>query len=133
MDIPIWGTIHGHHRSWTPIHVTPVGDIHSALGDQTNSHHCLPHDTNGLVERFHRQLKAALKVSPHLDRWIDMLLLALLRIRTSLKEDIKGTAAELLYGTSLCLPGEFFIRPVVSSMDPTSYITLLKSSMQACH
>ena len=87
--------------------------------------------TNGLVEHFHRQLKAALKASPHPDRWTDMLPLALLGIRTSLKEDIKGTAAELVYGTSLRLPGEFFIRPVDSSMDPTSYITQLKSTMQA--
>ena len=37
---------------------------------------------NGLVERFHRQLKSALKASPHPEHWIDMLHLVLLRIRT---------------------------------------------------
>ena len=60
-----------------------------------------------------------------------MLPLALLGIWTSLKEDIKDTAAELIYGTSLRLPGEFFVHPVDSSMDPTSYITQLKSTMQS--
>ncbi len=60
---------------------------------------------NGLVECFHRQLKAALKAYPHPDRWTDALPLILLGIRTTLKEDISCTAAELVYGTNLRLPG----------------------------
>ncbi len=40
---------------------------------------------NGLVERFHRQLKSALKASPHPNHWTDMLHLVLLGIRTTLK------------------------------------------------
>ena len=77
----------------------------------TSYHPC----ANGMVERFHRQLKASLKASPHPERWTDMLHLALLGIRTTLKEDLKCTAAELVYGTSLRLPGEFFVPQDVSS------------------
>ena len=64
--------------------------------------------TNGMVERFHRQLKAALKGQPQTDSWIDTLPFVLLGILTTLKEDTSSTAAEMVYGTTLRLPGEFF-------------------------
>ena len=86
---------------------------------------------NGLVERFHRQLKSALKASPHPENWTDMLHLTLLGIRTSLKEDLKCTAAKLVYGTSLRLPGEFFVPHNASDTDPTNYVSQLKHTMQA--
>ncbi|GBN21475.1 Transposon Ty3-G Gag-Pol polyprotein, partial [Araneus ventricosus] len=64
---------------------------------------------NGIVERFHRQLKAALKCSlESTEKWIQKLPTILLGIRTALKEDIGSSAAELVYGTNLRLPGEFF-------------------------
>ena len=63
--------------------------------------------TNGMVERFHHQLKAALKAQPNPHSWMDALPLVLLGIQTSLKEDISATAAETVYGTTLRLPGEF--------------------------
>ena len=85
---------------------------------------------NGMVEHFHRQLKSSLKASPHPERWTDMLYLALLGICTTLKEDLKCTTAELVYGTSLCLPGEFFITQDVIDLDPASYASQLKDSMR---
>ncbi len=63
---------------------------------RTTSYHPI---ANGMVERF--QLKSALKASPHPEHWTDMLHLALLGIRTTLKEDLKCTEAELVYGTGL--------------------------------
>ena len=51
---------------------------------------------NGMVERFHRQLKAALKSHPNPTRWTDSLPLVLLGIRSFLKADIGCTAAELV-------------------------------------
>ena len=53
--------------------------------------------TNSMIERFHRQLKAALKAQPNPHSWMDTLSLVLLGIRTSLKEDISVTAAEMVY------------------------------------
>ena len=83
---------------------------------------------NGMVERFHRQWKSSLKASPHPERWTDMLYSALLGIRTTLKEDLKCTTAELVYGTSLRLPGEFYrSRPSKlrdSAQRPHEYFTL---------
>ena len=85
---------------------------------------------NGLIERFHRHLKSALKASPHPEHWTNMLPLVLLGIRTSLKQDLGCTAAELVYGTSLRLPGEFFSPHDASPDDFTSYIHQLKRTMQ---
>ena len=84
---------------------------------------------NGLVERFHRQLKASLKAYPHPERWTEALPLVLLGIRTSLKEDIGCTSAELVYGTTLRLPGEFLTPSSSDCSDPSSYVTYLKSVM----
>jgi transposase InsO family protein len=70
----------------------------------TTSYHPI---ANGLVERFHRQLKSALKAQQQSANWTDALPLVLLGCRTAIKEDLSCTAAELLYGTTLRLPGEF--------------------------
>ena len=59
---------------------------------------------NGLVEHFHRQLKAAHSSS----YWVDILHVVLLGIRTSVKHDFGCSAAELVYGTTLRILGEFF-------------------------
>lgn len=62
---------------------------------------------NGLVERFHRQLKAAIMC--HNDSsWSEALPLVLLGIRSSFKEDLQTSSAELVYGEPLRLPSEFF-------------------------
>ena len=84
---------------------------------------------NGLVERFHRQLKGALKCLPDPNHWTTALPLVLLGIRTTIKQDLKCTAAEMVYGTTLRLPGEFFTS-TTNNMDPISYATQLKTFMQ---
>ena len=63
---------------------------------------------NGMVERFHRTLKAALMCSPNTP-WPDLLPSVLLGLRTAFKEDLQASPAEMLYGTSLWIPGEFFV------------------------
>ncbi|BHF77170.1 hypothetical protein SprV_0502027300 [Sparganum proliferum] len=59
---------------------------------------------NGLVERFHRQLKTSLMAQSDPSRWSDHLPLVMLSLRSTLKADIGCTAADLVYGTSLRLP-----------------------------
>ncbi|BHF61467.1 hypothetical protein SprV_0100444100 [Sparganum proliferum] len=61
---------------------------------------------NGMVERFHRQLKTALRAVEDPGNWSDNLPLALLGIRAALKSDLGCSAAELVFGTTLRLPGE---------------------------
>lgn len=63
--------------------------------------------SNGMIERFHRQLKASI-MAHDTAHWIDVLPLVLLGIRAAYKEDLESSAAELVYGSTLTLPGEFF-------------------------
>lgn len=60
---------------------------------------------NGLIERFHRTLKAALKC--HNTSWTDALPLVLLGIRATFKPDLNASPAEMLYGQTISLPGDF--------------------------
>ena len=57
--------------------------------------------SNGLIERFHHQLKATLKATPEPTHWVSALPLVLLGIRAGLKQDIGCSTAELVYGTTL--------------------------------
>lgn len=66
--------------------------------------------SNGMVERFHRTLKAAIIARGNTIRWNNDLPLILLGLRSSLKEDLGCSSAELVYGQPLRLPGEFFIQ-----------------------
>lgn len=69
--------------------------------------------SNDIVERMHRTLKAALMCSSK--PWLDILPTVLLGLRTSLKEDLQASPAEMLYGTCLRIPGEFFVSEDLSS------------------
>lgn len=59
-----------------------------------------------MVERLHRLLKTAIKCHKN-NNWITELPLILLSIRTALK-DFNATTAEIIIGSNLRLPGEFF-------------------------
>ena len=83
---------------------------------------------NGLVERFHRQLKAAIKCY-NTERWVEVLPLVLLGIRTAIKEDLGVSSAELVYGTTLRLPGEYF-EPGSTTPDPATFAGQLRQTME---
>ena len=86
---------------------------------------------NGIIERFHRQLKTSLKAKLNTNTWTDSLPMVLLGLRSSYKEDLQACTAELVYGTTLCLPGQFFDASLRSSVNPTSdLVCKLKQTMQ---
>jgi hypothetical protein len=71
---------------------------------QTTAYHP---QSNGMVERTHGQLKAALRARLAGSRWPEHLPWVLLGLRTATKEDSGVSAAELVYGAVLELPAEF--------------------------
>jgi Integrase core domain. len=85
---------------------------------------------NGMVERLHRQLKAALMAHGTSSKWTDFLPVVLLGIRSSVKSDLGCSAAELVYGTPLRLPGEF-IAPTSNTQDVSSFVTRLREQMSS--
>ncbi|XP_077508545.1 uncharacterized protein LOC144119915 [Amblyomma americanum] len=62
---------------------------------------------NGLVERLHRQLKAALTNYEPRQRWSGDLPFVFLGIQSALMADLDSSSAELVYRVPLRLPGEF--------------------------
>lgn len=82
---------------------------------------------NGIVERLHRTLKTALKCYDTTN-WSDMLPMVLMGLRTTHKEDINASPAEMLYGTSIKLPGELFDQTKHDDI-PTDFVKELRDIM----
>ncbi|KAA3673870.1 uncharacterized protein DEA37_0012599 [Paragonimus westermani] len=84
---------------------------------------------NGMVERFHRQLKAALSAHAN-PSWKEALPLVLLGLRNTVKEDLNATAAELVFGCTLRLPGELVSPAPSAPYDYGSYTARLAHHMR---
>ncbi|XP_064468718.1 uncharacterized protein LOC135382993 [Ornithodoros turicata] len=93
-------------------------DILGTTRVRTTSYHPA---SNGLVERLHRHLKAALVAHEDRSHWVHHLPLVVLGIRAAVKTDIGCSAADLVYGCALCLPADFFVPP---SPDPSPSLYL---------
>ena len=76
-----------------------------------------------MVERFYRDMKAALRSRLNGPNWVDELPWVLLGLRTAPKEDLHTSAAEIVYGTPLTVPGDF----VCPSDDPVATAELLSN------
>lgn len=72
---------------------------------RTTSYHP---QANGLVERFHRSLKAALMARlSKVGDWFQELPWVLLGLRSAIKDDLGYSPAQATYGESLRIPGRF--------------------------
>ncbi|GFO47472.1 Pol polyprotein [Plakobranchus ocellatus] len=101
------------------------GEIANQLGVQLHRTTASHPQSNGLVERSHRTLKAALKARLQGPNWADELPWILLGLRTAPKEDIGSSAAEIVYGTPLTVPGEF--------IDPSAKCVPSGIARDSCH
>ncbi|GBO39681.1 Retrovirus-related Pol polyprotein from transposon 412 [Araneus ventricosus] len=86
-----------------------------------------PH-ANGSVERLHRQLKSAIRAHAT-ERWTLVLPSILLGIRASVKEPLNCSVAEMVYGTPITLPGEFF--SVNKTLSTNDFLTSLQQRMSS--
>ena len=88
-----------------------TSDIWRAMAESLGAkiHHTTAYhpQANGLVERFHRSLKAALRARLTMTAWIDELPWVLLGLRTMPKQDLGASVAEMVYGSPLTVPGTF--------------------------
>ncbi|BHF69239.1 hypothetical protein SprV_0301228200 [Sparganum proliferum] len=85
--------------------------------------------SNGFVECLHHQLKSALMSQTESATRSVNLPLVLLGIRSSVKEDIQRTAAGLVYGTPLRLPGELEQSSTTNTNIQSTFVQQLKQCM----
>ena len=86
--------------------------------------------SNGMVERFHRQLIAAIMAHESPNPWTITLPAVLLGVRSAVKERLGRSAAEMIYGTTLRLPGEFTKQYTVdANTDLENYSDKLRVAM----
>ncbi|XP_071042760.1 uncharacterized protein [Parasteatoda tepidariorum] len=83
---------------------------------------------NRQVERFHRQLKGAIRAYST-SQWTIVSPTILLGIRPAWKEDLRVTTAEKVYGTPIRLPGKFLC-PSTGTADPANFVGKLNETMQ---
>ena len=83
-----------------------------------------------MIERFHRQLKAAIMAHESPNPWTTTLPAVLLGARSAVKELLGRSAAEIVYGTTLRLSGEFSHKYIVDThKDLDNYSDKLRVAM----
>jgi hypothetical protein len=80
--------------------------------------------SNGLVERFHRQLKDALRSRFAAADWHDHLPWVMLGFRASFRKDSEFSLAETVFGSQLILPGQF-----INTAESPSFLIDLQTTM----
>lgn len=83
---------------------------------------------NGIIERWHRSIKAAIHCHGN-QEWVDVLPTILLGLRSSFKKDIKATNKELVYGTTLRQPSETFLDEKMPP-DPQIFVERFREHMR---
>ncbi|VDP94694.1 unnamed protein product [Echinostoma caproni] len=88
--------------------------------------------TNGMAERFHRQLKSALAAQTN-PEWKESLHLVLLGCRSALKADLQSTPVKLTFGRTLRLPGEMVTPIPPTDFNYSDYAARLVHRMKQLH
>ncbi|GFU50680.1 transposon Tf2-6 polyprotein [Trichonephila clavipes] len=85
--------------------------------------------SNRMIERFHRHLKSA--IIAHEDAgWTDILPIVLLGLRSAMKNDLKATSSQLVYGTTLRLPSNLTSSESLQTSVTPTYVSKLISMMR---
>lgn len=80
---------------------------------------------NGFIERWHRTLKAAIMCYDR-DDWTRILPSVLLGLRTTFRDEFQSSSAELVYGSTVRVPGQFLANNDNSQATQSEYVSLLK-------
>ena len=87
-----------------------------------------------MVERFHRQLKAVIMAHESPNPWTTTLPAVLLGVRSAVKDLLGRSAAEMIYSTTLRLPGEFTQKYNIDTLtDLHKYSDKLQVAMSRLH
>ena len=80
---------------------------------------------------MHRTMKAALKAKLKYDpNWIDVLPVVMLGMRVAVKQDLNCSAAEMVFGEALRLPGKFFVSADGDCAADPAFVVDLRQKMR---
>jgi hypothetical protein len=82
--------------------------------------------SNGMIERFHRRLKEALKARAASSDWDSHLPWVMLGVRTAPRRDSAVSAAELVYGAALVVPAQFI---TTAEPPPEAFVRQLQAGV----
>ena len=103
----------------------------TSLGVKTLSTTAYHPQCNGLVERLHRTLKAAIRARLVDSDWQSALPLVLLGLRSAWKEGQDNSPADLVYGVPLRLPGQFIPGAELPDITPvSSFVSTFQAKMK---
>ncbi|GFW20839.1 transposon Tf2-6 polyprotein [Trichonephila clavipes] len=85
--------------------------------------------SNGMIERFHRHLKSAI-IAREDTGWTDILPIVLLGLRSAMKNNLKATSSQLVYGTTLRLPSDLISSEYLQTSVTLSYVSKLISMVR---
>ncbi|KAK8374172.1 hypothetical protein O3P69_014224 [Scylla paramamosain] len=116
-------------RGETPMAArTPASkDSPRTLGDIAG-YLCYYWAANGMVERFDRHMKTAIKSRLNSPDWMVELSWVLLGVRTALRDDLATSSAGLVYGVPLTVPGDFI--PVPRGQQDPSFMRPFTSTRE---
>lgn len=87
--------------------------------------------SNGAIERWHRSVKASLMVRLDNNKnWTHELPSAMLGLRAAIKSDTGVSAAQMVYGRALRLPGEFFVELGNQNYEPHTIVQNISDTIR---
>lgn len=94
---------------------------------RTTSYHP---QANGMVERWHRTMKTAIMARGHSRDWSHDLPTVLLGLRNTIRQDCNISAAQMVFGCNVRIPGIFFEDSKKNNVTPESFVEHLQRSIQ---
>jgi hypothetical protein len=89
--------------------------VWEAISKKLGVHHVATmayhHQSSGMIERAHRQLKDAFRSRLAGEKWVSHLPRVLLGLRAAPEDDSNVSSAELVFGCPVTVPGQFLDTP----------------------
>ncbi|XP_066941044.1 uncharacterized protein [Macrobrachium rosenbergii] len=123
-----------HHCGQGPAFLSELWvSLACLIGTTLHSTMAYNHTVNGMVERAHCSLKAALMARCTDEKWKEQLPWVLLGPRTAAKANGDASLAEKVYGETLAIPREFFPPSADGSDTPLPRLRELAQRFAPCH